>query len=139
MKDETRTIIEYRLERARESLEDAIKLLEEGSLHSVVNRIYYAMFYAVNALLFTRDLSSSKHSGVKALFQREFINKGEVDRTYGKFFSEIFEKRQAGDYKDLVEFEKEDVEAWLEKAEEFIKIIEKLTWKIIDEEGVNDS
>ena len=132
MKEETKTIIEYRLERSRETLGDAVKLFEEISLHSTVNRIYYAMFYSVNALLLTRNLSSSKHSGVRALFQREFVNKDEVDRTQGKFFSEIFEKRQAGDYKDLVEFKKEDVEEWLQKAEEFIKIIQDLTLKIIE-------
>ena len=137
MKEETRTIINYRLERAKESLKDANKLFKDESLHSTVNRIYYAMFYSVNALLLSRNLSSSKHSGVKALFHREFVSKGEVDRRYGRFFSEILERRQAGDYRDLVTFKKEDVEVWLKKAEEFINKIEEITLKIVEKKKRN--
>lgn len=132
MKEETKTIIKYRLNRAKESLKDASNLLNDRSFHSSVNRIYYAMFYSVNALLLTRNLSSSKHSGVKSLFFKEFVAVGEIDKRYGKFYSEIFEKRQTGDYEDLIEFNKEDVEIWLKKAEEFVNQIETLTIKIIE-------
>jgi len=133
MKEETKAIIRYRLNRAKESLKDASKLLNEGSLHSSVNRIYYAMFYSVNALLLTRDLSSSKHSGVRSLFFKEFITGGEVDRQYGKFYSEICEKRQTGDYEDLIEFKREDIEVWLKKAEEFVNQVETLTNRLMRE------
>lgn len=104
MKEDAKAIIKYRLERARESLRDATKLFNEGSLHSTVNRIYYAMFYSVNALLLTKNLSSFKHAGVRALFNREFVNKEKIDKVYGRFYSEIFEKRLVGDYKDSSEF-----------------------------------
>lgn len=134
MKETTKTIIRYKFERARESLTDAKQLFERGSLHATVNRIYYAMFYSVNALLLTKNLSSAKHSGVRSLFSKEFINKGTVDKELGRFYSEIFEKRQKGDYKDFVEFKKEDAEEWLKKAEEFINKIEKLTLQIIEEQ-----
>lgn len=107
MKETTKAIITYKLERARESLTDAKQLYESGSLHATVNRIYYAMFYSVNALLLTKNLSSAKHSGVRSLFSKEFINTGIVDKPFGRFYSEIFEKRQKSDYKDFVEFEKE--------------------------------
>jgi uncharacterized protein (UPF0332 family) len=133
MKEETKAIIRYRLNRAKESLKDASKLLNEGSLHSSVNRIYYAMFYSVNAPLLTRDLSSSKHSGARSLFFKEFITGGEVDRQYGKFYSEISEKRQTGDYEDLIEFKREDIEVWLKKAEEFVNQVETLTNRLMRE------
>lgn len=73
-----------------------------------------------------------KHSGVKSLFFKEFVTVGEIDKRYGKFYSEIFEKRQTGDYEDLIELNKEDVEIWLKKAEEFVNQIETLTIKIIE-------
>ena len=42
----------HRLDQAEQSLEEARYLMEGGkSLRSVVNRIYYGMFYAVLALL----------------------------------------------------------------------------------------
>jgi len=134
VKTETKTIIKYRLERAAESLSDAEKLLESGSLHSTVNRIYYAMFYSVTALLLTKNLSSSKHSGIRALFNREFINKGEANKDLGRFYSEIFEKRQKSDYKDFIEFPKKEVEEWFATAVDFIKDIRELTLNIIDKD-----
>ena len=54
MKEETRTLIDYRLERARESLQEANILLERGHGNAFVNRLYYACFYAVSALLLTK-------------------------------------------------------------------------------------
>ena len=90
------------------------------------------MFYAINALLITKGLASSKHSGVRALFNKEFVNKGIVERQWGEFYSDMFDRRQKGDYRDFVEFKKKDVEKWLEKAEEFINKIEKLTLEIIE-------
>jgi len=91
------------------------------------------MFYAVNALLITKGLASSKHSGVLALFNREVVKKGLIERRFGKFYSDMLNNRQEGDYKDFVKFEKEDVKEWLKKAEEFIAKIEEVTLKIIEE------
>lgn len=125
MNQNTKTLIKYRLERARESLEDARHLFGGGSLYATVNRIYYSMFYSVNALLLTKNLSSAKHSGVRALFNKEFVRTGEVDKDTGRFYSEIFEKRQKGDYKDFVEFKREEVAIWLKRAEEFVNSIEE--------------
>jgi len=52
MKEENKkTLSEYRMEKAFETLEDSGIMLEKGHLHSCVNRIYYSVFYAVNALL----------------------------------------------------------------------------------------
>jgi hypothetical protein len=71
------TLINYRLNEACEVLEDAKKLAKsEGSPRSIVNRAYYAMFYATLALLVTVDKGSAKHSGVIALFDRHFVKAG---------------------------------------------------------------
>lgn len=126
MNEETKNLIEYRIERSHETLEDAILLYNNEKLFSSVNRIYYAMYYAVNALLLSKGLSSSKHSGVLALFNKDFVSKNIIDKKSGKFFTEMFEFRQKADYKDLVEFKKEDVEVWLKNANEFISEILKI-------------
>jgi len=86
MKEETRILIMYRLERARESFEEAGILLEHGYANTVVNRLYYACFYAVTALLLTRGLSSSKHSGIRSLFHQIFVKSGQIDPELGQLF-----------------------------------------------------
>jgi len=84
------------------------------------------MFYAVSALLLTKGLSSSKHSGLLGIFNKEFINKGVIDKEIGRFYTEMFEFRQKADYKDLTEFKEEDVVVWLNKAEQFIPRLEAI-------------
>jgi len=71
-------LITYRRERAKEALEDARILLSAKRYYSAVNRIYYAMFYEVVSLLLTKELSSSKHSGVRAYFNEHFVKTGKV-------------------------------------------------------------
>jgi len=133
MKKEFIDLAKYRLEKAQNTLSDAKKYIENATPESTVNRIYYAMFYAVNALLIVNGLSSSKHSGVRAILNRKFVNEGLIKKELGKFYSEMFDNRQEGDYKDFVEFEKEDVKIWLKKATEFINVVVNLTQKTIKE------
>jgi len=132
VKQELKDLVKYRLERAENTLLDAQKYFKDATLSSTVNRIYYAMFYAVNGLLIVKGLSSSKHSGVRALFNKESINKGIVEKNWGKFYCEMFNARQEGDYADYVEFKKEDVEKWLSEVEQFVKRIEESTLGILE-------
>jgi len=127
-------IINYRRERAKETLEEAKIMFDNSKLFATVNRIYYAIFYESVALLLTKGLYSSKHSGIRSLFNREFVKTGIVGEEFGDFFNKMFEFRQRGDYEDFVEFNKEDIKTWLEKAEEFIKVIDEIVAKAIEEQ-----
>lgn len=121
-----KNLITYRREKASTTLRDARILFEAKSFHSAVNRIYYAMFYEVSALLLTRKISASKHTGVRAKFAEHFIKTGIVSKDIGRFYSKMFDFRQEGDYDDFVYFEEEKVKIWLETAEKYIKILEEL-------------
>ena len=125
MTAETRTLIAYRLQRAREALEEAALLLERDHINTFVNRVYYACFYSVTALLLTRELASAKHSGVRSLFHQHFVKTGVVSLELGQIFDKLFDNRQKGDYTDLVRFEKEKVQGWLGEAQTFVELIEK--------------
>lgn len=62
MKEETLALIRYRLKEADDSINEARVLLKERmSNRAVMNRLYYAMFYAVLALLQEKQLGTSKH------------------------------------------------------------------------------
>jgi uncharacterized protein (UPF0332 family) len=117
MKEE---LIRYRLKKARETLEDAAILFRSGRLFSTLNRIYYALFYEVAALLSTEDLSSGKHTGIRSLFNEHFVKTGRVPLELGRFYSRMYDFRQKGDYGDFVEFEEEKVKEWLDQASAFI-------------------
>ena len=117
-------IIKYRINKAWESFDSAKLLLEAQHYYSSINRIYYACFYMVTALLFLKDLSSSKHSGVKALFNREIVNKGLIDLKWGSFYSRLFMSRQATDYEDLKYLDYEFVQYRFTQAYEFLCCLE---------------
>ena len=130
-------LINYRTSKAGEMLRDARTLVDTGSLSSAVNRIYYALFYEVTALLMTKDMSSSKHSGVRSLFNEHFVKTGLVDTDYGKFLSVMYDFRQKGDYEDFAVFEKERVFDWLSKSEAFLSELERLIDKLIEPSSTN--
>lgn len=110
MKKHQRTLIDYRFMEARESLEEARVLLREKmSNRSVTNRLYYAMFYAVLALLQDKQISSSKHSGIIALFDREFVKKKIFDKKLSKALHRAFELRQKADYMEHTVISDSDV------------------------------
>ena len=129
MNHETRQYVHYRMERAEQAFEAAKASMERSLYNDAVNRIYYACFYAVSALLISRGFSSSKHSGVRSLFERHFVKDGPLPRQLGKFYHQLFDFRQEGDYADFVAFAQEDVEGWFGQAREFIaeiaNVIEK--------------
>ena len=131
MKQEVKTLINYRLERAHEALDEALILLERGHANTFINRLYYACFYAVSALLLTKELSSFKHSGLRALFLQNFVKSEVVDRKMGKLYDKLFDTRQKGDYADLVRFDIDEVRPWLKDAKSFVESLERLIKKEI--------
>jgi uncharacterized protein (UPF0332 family) len=121
--EETRTLVRYRLGRAREALEEAVLLLERGYTNTCVNRLYYACFYAVSALLLARGLSSARHSGIRALFHQHIVKPGMINVPLGQLYDRLFDNRQKGDYADLVRFAIDDVQPWVEEARTFVDVV----------------
>jgi len=130
-----RELISYRRSKAKETLQDAQILFEAKRFPSSVNRLYYALFYEVTALLLTKDLSSAKHGGVMSFFNEHFVKKKIVTVDSGRYFSRMFEFRQKSDYSDFVTFEEAKVREWIDRADQFIAEIES----VIEEESKNVS
>ena len=116
------TLIRYRLEQAEEAIDDATFLFDNNrGLRSIVNRIYYAMFYAVLALFVREPFQGSKHSGVIGYFNKRFIKEGIFSSETGKYLNMAFEARQESDYKEFSELTRENVEELLKHAKIFIE------------------
>lgn len=117
--------MKYRLEMAEERLHSSKVLLEAGSYKDSIGRSYYAMFTAVRALLAMEGQDFSKHAGVIAYFQKEFVKTGKVDRKYSKYISQAFQIRNNTDYADFFIVSAQDAKEQYEKAKEFLKVIVK--------------
>ena len=133
MKKEIIEYAKYQLEKSKEAYRASELLYKNDSLTASVNRIYYAVFYSVSALMCLYGFSTSKHSGMLSNFNKEIANKGLINKEHKVFYRDMFDKRQKGDY-DVYKFSNEDVKEWLDKAEDFINTIEALTLKMIKED-----
>jgi uncharacterized protein (UPF0332 family) len=122
---EIEILIKHRLDQAHEALDDAKYLIDGNrSPQSIVNRSYYAMFYATLALLQKISKVPTKHSGVISLFDREFVMKGIFDKSLSKDFHRAFELRQSVDYKIIKPIPTVKAnEIWL-KADNFVQSVE---------------
>lgn len=125
MKDqEVLELIRYRLDQAQTALEDSEFLLAGGrSPQSIINRAYYAMFYAALALLQKIGKVPSKHTGVISLFDTEFVIKGIFPRELSKDFHRAFELRQVFDYRVRKSSSPERAADALEKAVRFVAAV----------------
>lgn len=124
MKGTKKELLLYRLDRAKETFEDAQILANKQKWNSTVNRLYYSAYYAVVALLLDANLKPTTHNGVKSNFSEYFIKTNIIPKEYGKIFSQLSTWRQKGDYDDLFDFDKDKVEPYFEPVKELIEIIE---------------
>jgi uncharacterized protein (UPF0332 family) len=114
----------YRMEQAHETLREAEILLNESALRGTINRAYYAMFYALLALLATKRLGTSKHSGALSLFDREFVKTGVFPRELSRSLRLAFDRRQTHDYGEMTRINRQIAEEVVMDAKTFVAAIE---------------
>lgn len=66
------------------------------------------------------------HAGARQMFGLHFIKSGILEKDIGKFYSQIFDLRQTGDYEDFIDFSQDQVLDLLEPAEPLISQIEAI-------------
>ena len=122
-----RDYIRYRLSRAHNAVRVAELILHEGDdslLPDAVNRLYYACFYAVVAILFSEGITAARHTGVISLFGEHWTGPERFSQGMGRFLHRMFERRLEGDYGEEASFERPGVESWLSETKAFVERIE---------------
>ena len=124
--EERNAIVTLRLQKAKETLQDAKDVATMNKWRTAANRLYYACYYAVSAMLLKYEFSASTHSGAISLLGIHFVSKGIISKEQGKFYGKLFELRHTGDYDDWTTIDAEDILPRLEPAQKFIEEIENL-------------
>jgi len=122
----SKDLVLHRMHRASDTMEDARILANAGRWNACVNRLYYACFYVVSALLVRHGLSSSKHTGVRSLFNKHYVKTGKIPKDLARIYNDLFERRQEGDYIDFVMFQESQVQPWIAEAEQLFGHIRNL-------------
>ena len=124
-------LAKYRIEKSQENLQESEDALEQDHFGMSVNRSYYAMFTSARAILALKELDSSKHSGVIALFSQHIIKPGLFPKELSKFFRKAKRIREDADYGDFVEITKKDAQMQLKHAKEFVEEAENSLQEMI--------
>lgn len=124
--EERKLLVEFEIEKAHKLIEQ-FTILENAELwDTLANRVYYAVFHAVTALLIMNGLHAGSHQGVSVLFNKHFVKENLVDEKYGRFLARLENMREKSDYTCLFETTKEEVMPMIPQAKEMISIIENL-------------
>ena len=135
LSDTDRTeIVKYRIEKAYRTYQEAVGSIENGYVETAANRLYYAAYYAVSALLISYKYEASTHNGVIQMFGKVFLRNNIIDKKYGKTFNQLFSLRLTGDYEDrhILDMETE-VLPLVEPAKELIDLVSEMAKKQLKE------
>ena len=126
MKELQKDLVQYRIARAKETLEEAQILAEREKWNATINRLYYSAYYAVMAILLHSGLKPTTHNGAKSNFTEHFIKTNIISKELGKIYSQLFTLRHKGDYDDFFNFQKDQVIPYFATVKELINVIEKI-------------
>jgi len=126
MSKELTAYVQKRMGHAKKTLWEVEVQVENGLWNIAINRLYYACFYAVTALLHNEGLETRTHSGAQRLFNLHFIKAGIVSRELGELYAVLMDMRQDADYEDEVEYDEEAVTKLLPQVNRFIAGIESI-------------
>ncbi|MEO6845278.1 MAG: HEPN domain-containing protein [Ginsengibacter sp.] len=115
--------IKYRQQKAAQAIKEAKLLMENELNDTAMSRLYYAAFYAINALLAINGFNPKTHSGTKSIFNKEFILTGKIESRFSDFYSFLMAKRFEADYDDFVFIDEKKIQSVLEETEEFVAVI----------------
>jgi uncharacterized protein (UPF0332 family) len=123
MKNKDKSIPDL-MKKAKQSLNAAKDLLNKGYKDFSASRSYYAMFYAVEAVLLTKNLSFSTHKAVLSAFGKEFVKSGRMPAHLHRYILDAFDAREVGDYGPIDSVSEDESKVLAEQAEELIETIE---------------
>ena len=124
--EDRNSLIEYRIQKAKEAIEDAQFLLDNDKMNLAVNRINYGMFYILTALALKHKFNTSKHLQLIGWFNKNFVKENLVDLKYGQIIHRTYDKRSRGDYDDYIKFSRDEVLELFQEMKDFIQRIEEL-------------
>ncbi|HYX10178.1 MAG TPA: HEPN domain-containing protein [Bacteroidales bacterium] len=94
--DYKKSLIQYRLEEAKDTIDDVQLLIENDRLRAAINRIYYGMFYSLLALGLAHGFETSKHPQLIGWFNKNFIYSKKIESEYGKMINKAYNRRTKG-------------------------------------------
>jgi uncharacterized protein (UPF0332 family) len=123
--EELKKQIQSIIKKAKRSIKAAKRLIRDEDYDFASSRLYYAAFYAMEAVLLTKNLTSSKHTGIISQFNQFFVKEGIFPKNFSKIISRLFRERQVGDYGFYIDITEEEILEDVKSTENFLGKIKK--------------
>ena len=121
--EERDNLVKYKLERARETWNEIVGIVDGGYWYAAANRMYYACYYVTSALLVKNGILANTHSGVIRMLGLHFVSTNIISDEMGSFYTRLFELRQTGDYDEWKVIKESDIKPLMPKVEEYMQCI----------------
>lgn len=124
--EERHIVVEYEFAKARLNMEQAKANIQFEYWDLVSNRLYYALFHAVSALLIYDGFPVSSHKGAVLMFGKHYVCVGKMTRDDGRLYSQLQTMREKGDYNCIYSASAEEILPLVERVEALIEKIRGL-------------
>ena len=123
--EDRRIIVEMELEKAERTFAEQNVLRKAGLWSTLANRLYYALFHAVSALLISEGHEVGTHKGAVIRFQQYFVKTRRFSVEDGRFYSQMQTMRENADYNCSYDVSEEEILSRIEPARQFIEKIKQ--------------
>ena len=121
--NERRIIVNRELEKSERTFEDVVFCAKEGKWEAAANRLYYALFHAMAALLINDGHHVKSHRGILAMFGEHYVRTEIFSKKDGSLLSELVIMRDNADYNCFFEADEEKLTPFIEPTRELIERI----------------
>ena len=120
-KESRNAMVAYRQEKADVAIDDALFLTDAGRYNIAANRLYYAAFHAVSALLIHDGHTFGSHQGAVIMLHQHYVKTGVLAKEDGAFYSHLQTMREKSDYNCTYNATKEDTAPRIAQTKQFIE------------------
>ena len=96
--EERKIIVGLEIEKSRKTFSEIEILRQAGLWDNIANRLYYAAFHAVSALLINDGHTVGTHQGAVVMLHQHYVKTGILPKEDGAFYSQLQTLREKSDY-----------------------------------------
>ncbi len=118
--EERQILVNLEKEKALNTFAEMSVLKQAGLWNNIANRLYYAAFHAVSALLIHDHHNIGSHQGAVIMLHQHYVKTGLLSREDGAFYSQLQTMREKSDYNCTYNATGADTAPRIEQTKQFI-------------------
>lgn len=118
--EERQILVNLEKEKALNTFAEMSVLQQAGLWNNIANRLYYAAFHAVSALLIHDCHNIGSHQGAVIMLHQYYVKTGMLSKEEGAFYSQLQTLREKSDYNCTYNATELDTVPRIEQTKQFI-------------------